>query len=339
MKNKLLSLMIGFVLLLLAGCSEVDVTTVVNKDGSCIRTVVLDSSDVDDTPYPVNFDGADSLVITKAEKKIVYTAYYGSVNNIKLNQQVEGDTVYHLAIQPRLTKKFRWFYTWYRYSESYGRVFHFQHVPIQDYLTQDEIDLVISENDSSDEDKKIDAKLEAWYQQNFFIEFYTRLENMVRSGKLDISIESLEASKEPLRQLFLQDVLELDSDNNTFTDNDFDIFRQTLHFQNTDRAKKVLNDVIAPISKEMEWLASIQLSDMTNHVEMPGLVMDTNAETIEGNKVSWDINSNRLLFEDYEMWVESRTVNRWPFLGTLIFTGALLVIMLVAIVRKKRLAE
>jgi hypothetical protein len=44
---------------------------------------------------------------------------------------------------------------------------------------------------------------------------------------------------------------------------------------------------------------------------MPGLILDTNAPSVENNTVTWELKGRRFFWEDYEMRVESRTVNRW----------------------------
>ena len=62
-----------------------------------------------------------------------------------------------------------------------------------------------------------------------------------------------------------------------------------------------------------------------NKVIMPGIIMDTNAEQVEGNSVIWRVKAKQFLDVDYSMWVESRSVNRWAILLT-----ALLIMMPVA---------
>jgi hypothetical protein len=55
-------------------------------------------------------------------------------------------------------------------------------------------------------------------------------------------------------------------------------------------------------------------------VEMPGIITDTNAPTVEGNKVTW--RGFKSYEGDFEMWVESRVVNWW----SLVVTGLIMVL-------------
>ena len=71
---------------------------------------------------------------------------------------------------------------------------------------------------------------------------------------------------------------------------------------------------------------------------MPGLIIDTNAPTVEGNKVSWKDFSSMCYIEDFELWAVSRVVNGWAIVltGALVLGSALLYI--VGILRRRRYA-
>ena len=56
--------------------------------------------------------------------------------------------------------------------------------------------------------------------------------------------------------------------------------------------------------------------DYVNTVVMPGTILDTNAGEVKGSSVVWRFSDDYLGMADYEMRVESRSVNVWPLAGT-----------------------
>jgi hypothetical protein len=77
--------------------------------------------------------------------------------------------------------------------------------------------------------------------------------------------------------------------------------------------------------------------EFTNEVMMPGLITDTNAETIKGRKVTWKFSMDNFFLTDYEMWVTSRRVNWWV-VGIAAFVLVLVLATLIAskVIRRKR---
>jgi hypothetical protein len=69
--------------------------------------------------------------------------------------------------------------------------------------------------------------------------------------------------------------------------------------------------------------------DYVNEVVMPGIILNTNANTVEGNKVVWHFNEDKFTFINYTMNVESRIANLWATYttgGVLIVLVALLIL-------------
>jgi hypothetical protein len=72
----------------------------------------------------------------------------------------------------------------------------------------------------------------------------------------------------------------------------------------------------------------------TNEIIMPGIVISTNAGTLEASKGTWKFSSDRFRCTDYTMTIESRTSNQW----TVYATGGivLIVIFLLLLPKLKR---
>ena len=60
---------------------------------------------------------------------------------------------------------------------------------------------------------------------------------------------------------------------------------------------------------------------------MPGLVLETGAPEVKGASVSWKFSPDNLKLHDYEMRVESRTVNVWAMAVTAVLALGLLALL------------
>jgi hypothetical protein len=84
-----------------------------------------------------------------------------------------------------------------------------------------------------------------------------------------------------------------------------------------------LEKAMKDIERKQEFLMNLDANKYVNQVVMPGLILDSNASSIEGSKAVWKPEGKRFFWEDYTMSVESRVVNRWAMWAT----GGLLLIM------------
>jgi hypothetical protein len=90
---------------------------------------------------------------------------------------------------------------------------------------------------------------------------------------------------------------------------------------------------------KLQALDSLIGDEFTNEVMMPGLITDTNAETVKGSKVTWKFSIGNFFLTDYEMWVTSRRINWWV-VGIAAFLLILVLAALIAgtVIRRKRRA-
>ncbi|MBU4445439.1 MAG: hypothetical protein L6422_00755 [Candidatus Marinimicrobia bacterium] len=70
---------------------------------------------------------------------------------------------------------------------------------------------------------------------------------------------------------------------------------------------------------------------------MPGLLIDTNAETVEGNKVVWEVGTGKFFLRDFEMWAESRIVNRWAIPVTAVILLVICGGLVIAVFRRRKI--
>ena len=72
-----------------------------------------------------------------------------------------------------------------------------------------------------------------------------------------------------------------------------------------------------------------------NEVTIPGIILSTNAKTIEGNKAVWEFDENRFCYVDYKMVVKSRAVNVWAFIVSGVIVLAVIVLLIIPKFKKK----
>jgi hypothetical protein len=108
----------------------------------------------------------------------------------------------------------------------------------------------------------------------------------------------------------------------------------------TDKLIKTLSEVIPgeflnklnqegafqDVEQKFRLLDKIIGNEFTNRVIMPGLITGTNANSIEGNQATWNVEIAQFLFSDFEMWVESRRVNSW---AVMVAGGVFVVIVVI----------
>jgi len=285
-----------------------------------VRTVVAegDSSNSLDGAFPVPRDSSWTISYDDKSDPKTYTAVKTFSSVELLNQEYSKplpDTLLQLLISMRLQKKFRWFHTVFRYSEVYHSINPYPEYPISDYLTPEELQLYYLNEDTLNLDDKVDD----WFTESTLNEVLSGLTAAADSLKnTGITKRMIESKKDTLIQLLKSNI------------SDEKLPGQILSVLNSTGNKTMEGKIISlihTINRKNEFIFALQ-GNYSNQVTMPGLVLDTNSKTLEGNAVTWQIEPRYFLFDDYTMWVESRVVNRWA----IILTGAVGILLIVSIV-------
>jgi hypothetical protein len=309
------------------GCLEHKITTTVNADGSCERKIAV-QSDNDSLPalsYPLQRDGSwniekgrpDTAVSTKKKYSITATKRFQSVED--LNKEYEGSPdSKKLQVSVSCVRRFRWFYTYLRYTETYQVHFPYVRLPFAPYLTEDEV----RRYQNGEKSDTLEKKAKAWYQHCLFEDFYSQITDAAnRLGDSSMTVALLNSHREAI-----YDSLIGQEKGGGSTD---DVINQLLAILKT-KAVQRLRAVIDSASRSITEKegASIQGGDdYNNAVIMPGLILETNTVDISGNKATWRTSSDRLKLRPFEMSVESRIVNTWAF----VVTGIGLLLLVVGI--------
>jgi hypothetical protein len=351
----------GLLILLLTACgTDYTITTKIFADGSCLRTMTtrLDSSDYKCNPFFIDIDSSWNKTVsweidTAKDKTIAVVTVNKKFNSVEAmnNEFYKKDFV---SEEPNLTmnfsKKFRWFYTKYRYEETYIQQFPFRHYPLSDYMTQEEIEVSIFEDPFADSvffagkdsverariEKNLSKKIDDFISENIFEEFYIEL---VKQSKIStnnfFSKTDLEKAKS---EMFAQTKWSFSLYRGDSSDTSaFQILSRLDDMYNTKAFTDLsFSDTHAFKSfdkkSNTDYLANLN-NDYTHNTSIPGTLINTNAQKIIDKIPNWNFEPEYFVFTDYTMWVESKRTNKWSYIVTI---AVILLAIVMPFLRKRK---
>ena len=313
---------ITFVMLTASDCNhKYKTTTKINSDGSCERTVVVKSVSDTASSYPVPTDKSWEIRVERdSVKEEVFFASkrFDDVNQMN-NEYKRAEKV---GIDLKFEKKFRWFFTYFSYQETYKPCFQIQRIPIRTFLTKEEY----AQYENGDTSKALKERMDEFLMANIFEEFYRQLIDSVEN----LHDPSLPAS------IFTAKKQEIDFHNIDVEKNTEDVVKyleRILGLKLKGKLERQIDGITKSIDAKVQFMINAS-GDYVNEVVMPGIVLNTNANMVEGNKVVWHFNDDKFSLVGYTMTVESRIANTWATYAT---GGVLIVIVtLLMLPRLKR---
>lgn len=340
MKTKHIANILLILLLALTSCREITITTIIHDDGSFTRifTITGDSSSVfsKDLPYPIDSTWTTvSRKDTAASESNQYILTYTKTfeKSKYLNRELESDTSWRQQLVRHfdIGKSFGFFYSYPKYKETIKAANPFSEYDYSEYLNQE--DILWLTGQKVPVNKADSAKLESADDRST-----AYFEDLLTSEVIKVLEKGLTELNNP--QLVPQDViLYKDSIKSRLNEyhNTLDIFID-YYARWTDQPEvKDLYKLEPPIFQELNKKVRFMLEVMgmesyTVNVELPGIIMETNSIKLEGNKVEWKVDPMSFLLEDFEMYVESRVVNKWAFW----LAGGVLLLLIVLLFLKVR---
>ena len=175
-KSSKLFVMIAFMAALLSSCQgDIEMLTIVNEDGSCMREIIVDADrsllttgkyDNDDPrvariedgwelywgykgdnsrfPIPMSVEKYDSISRevgpSRAVKDTIYV--YARKEYASVEDMCAGSPMFFVdeqaGVDGSLEKEFRWFYTDYVFTEKFSSVADYFKVPVTDFMSEEE---------------------------------------------------------------------------------------------------------------------------------------------------------------------------------------------------------
>jgi hypothetical protein len=311
-----------------AGCNDYAVKTTIHRDGSFERTIICDGDSLGlySLHLPYVFSDSWNVEIRRkeqTEKSFVTTAKKLYANNDELMAEfARGKDSAKLQISSQIEKRFRWFFTYYDYKETLPPYATFTHLSLDSFFTPTEIGFMKEGKDSL-----IKKRVDEFWLRNIIEELLKRI--LVKVEELndpELTQSLILQKKEALTQELLKSE---DPKSDSITKTFETILRTKSAKKLSSTIDSILKDLTAAIEMEGERDVSYK-----NEVTMPGILLSTNSEKIEGNNVTWQCSSKK--YFDVTMTAESRAVNLWAIVLTSIVCILLLVGLLLPIVRGKR---
>jgi hypothetical protein len=381
-RNKIIKHISSFVLLVIlaSGCLEYSVTTRVLPDGSIERTIVVkgDSAGILNGSLPVPVDstweitaGYEDQQGSDSSKKTqyVYKARKVFRTSEELNKEINMPSQEESRImrEVKVEKKFRWFNTFYRYAETYKQTFPFHRRPVNEFLSDKELDLAYADDKDLSYSRESDAlmiikdtlarpslsvkdsmrlkelknsielKFFRWISANVYEEYFDVLKNALdKSGTMNA--EEAEKTRDSLFAYYNSHFVDIDSFFNTLSnEKDRDLLQLSSAFYHADTAMlhQANPNGFAAFEEKMENILPIYGDSYMNLTIMPGIIISSNSTEIKGNTASWDVNSDYFFAKDYTLRVESKKVNKGPVIVSGAVVAFLLIGLIAGIAKKK----
>jgi hypothetical protein len=291
-------------------------TTKINSDGSCMRTIVVNPVSDTSSSFPIPTDKSWEVRFEgDTEKVYVASKSFDDVNQMNNEYRRLGK----VGIDLKFEKKFRWFFTYFSYQETYKPCLQIQRIPIRTFLTKEEY----TRYENGDTSKALKERMDEFFMANIFEEFYSQL--------ID-SVESLHDPSLPV-SIFIAKKQEIDFDKMKHDTKDIvKYLERVLGLKLRDKLERQIDGIDKSVEAKVQFMIDAG-GDYVNEVVMPGIVLNTNANTVEGNKVVWHFNEDKFTFINYTMIVESRIANPWATYAT---GGALIVIVALLMLPRMR---
>lgn len=339
MKRTIILISLFISILIISSCREINISTVVNKDGSFTRIVTItgDSSEVikSGLPYPVDHtwkmdlkrdttgDGDKDYILT-------YTKFYS--NSTLLNDELSEDTSWRKKLRRSILieKRFGFFYSYLVYKENIGFKNPFKLVDYTDYLSKEDLlwltggKLALNSSDSAKREQAED-KSDEYLQATLTAEVVSILKKgLVQLNNPSIVPDQVDDFKDSI-------ALKVDDWNLKSSREFVDFYAEWINNDEVIKIKEIESTQFENLDNNVQILINIiAMEDYKVTVELPGIITETNSLSTKGNQVLWNVKSASILFEDLNMHVESRVVNKWMF----VIAGVVLLLLIALTIYK-----
>ncbi len=328
-------LLVAFVLTI-TSCREITVTTQINRNGSFTRTVTVtgDSTEIlnKNLPYPVDASWKTEIKRDTADSKwkITYTRTFR--NDALLNAEIQSDTGWmkQLKRKVRIHKRFAFFYSYLTFQEKIEAANPFTKIRIQDSLTPGEMKCL--ENEGPPANPGDSTKMKEVEEKALLLVARSMTEEVTEI--LEKGIRQLHDPELPpqIARTYQDSLFNKISGNWNFkSSRDF-----IVALANWSGKKKILEieknapDLFNAFDAKLAFFNHVvTMRDYTQTVEMPGLITETNSQSLVGNKVKWKVDPTSYLLTDYTMYAESRVVNYWMFVLTGVVVLSLIILLVI----------
>lgn len=309
----------------MASCENADMNTVVHEDGSCSREISIKTGDCDerfdDDGWEVSKISGDSVLAHRVQN-------YSSVQEMCADWSTHENGYATLQSKGSWGKKFKLFYTYYYYTETFSFPDTLISVPGSKFLTADEAsywatgkpNLVegLSGVQAADLLNDLSRKVGKWEVANVANMTFNLMEahySEIKDAPMDV--DAFHASREEMLAIMTDKATFDDDAICKFFDHYFEDYAYSRFWRDTTTA-------FYKVREDFEYRLMLLGRRSYNYsLQMPGTIVDSNMGTSDGGVMRCEINYH-LMVDKCTVQVISRKANVWVF--------ALAVIILIAAV-------
>ncbi|MEQ1584277.1 MAG: hypothetical protein ABL895_00235 [Cyclobacteriaceae bacterium] len=329
----LLALIVG-----LSACGHnVSMETTVHEDGSLDKKIVLETEDTTKNFLSISggsgwkmkahlIDSANNKSESSKKWRVGFQKNFTSSEEANAELATPSDTLFRVS--STFDKKFRWFYTYAYYADTYKAINRMA-LPPDDYIAREDYAFIdrlpaegqtISKADSfylSELNKRI---FDVYGLRAIYETYYELDVKLIKESGLENRwIDTLNKHKENLYALLVK---QQDLPDN-FIYKTMDSLGIPFPF---DKMENRYAELYKETESKTNFISHASEGKYTHVINMPWTVVRTNADSVSGNRLQWNPPSVKFLLKDYTMYAEARKVNFWAFgvsALVLFFTGYL----------------
>jgi hypothetical protein len=329
---------ISLAILIMSCENPIRMETKVHEDGSLDKTIVLEKTD--SSRSEANMFGisekkgwvvASKYIPSKdAERKfnVTFTKSFSSVEAANKELDIPIDTLFqnHASFE----KKFRWFYTYIRYSETLRPIDRLKKINSKDYFNLEDSLFIsrlpgegtpISKADSLFLQQLNDKIFDRYAQDALFAEYYAILQEVVKRNTSEKKwLDTLARKKD----VILKKLDDLDGDP-AFASKLAESLGIPLP---KEQSSKDFVELSKDINSRIAFMSFARDGKYTQVIEMPWEVVESNADSVAGNQLYYRPLVTKFSIQEYEMYAVARKLNLWTvIISVLLAAGTLFVLI------------
>jgi len=339
---------IKFIVLLAISCALMSCEnpmrfeTKVHEDGSLDKTILfeeIDSAGIRKNILGINAERGWSVTSEKLPVKADQGKSAGDrfkvqfqkkfLSATELNQELETSADSLFQIHSVFEKKFRWFFTYLRYSETFRPLNRFKLVSPNDFFTREDdafLDRLPAEGKKISRADSLFLQLlnekisDRFAIMGIFKEQYQILEEVVRKNGVDKKwLDTLYKNQE-----FIFNQVDKMKGDARFAEKMADTLKIPLL---QPRAANDFKQLSANFNRRVNFMSFARDGKYLNVIDMPWTVVNSNADSVAANQLYWRPLVTKFVYRDYEMFAESRKLNIWACILSLGIIGATLYLL------------
>jgi len=318
--------------------------TKVHEDGSLEKTIVLEETEKHretSNMFGINQASGWVVKVDTVEKEnnenkynIEFKKTFASAEAVNAELNKSLDTLF--GINTTFEKNFRWFYTYIRYSETFRPIDRFKKINPDEYFNPEDKAFL----DRLPGDGTAISKADSLFLQQLNEKIFDRYaEDAINNEAFQILAQTV-ATYAPEKKWadtlrksknLIYDILEkADGEAVQALLTVID----TLKIPVTPEAIRNINQSTLEFQSRLNFMSFARDARYTNIIEMPWTVVNSNADSVAGNRLFYRPLPTKFAIQEYTMFAESRQLNLWT-----VIVSAIIIALTVFISRKARQAK